>query len=189
MTKISLEDRQAMTKVGIDLGYGYVKVYPREEKFRSSVYPHISRYRIEEKRGVVEVEGEVFEVGRARSVELRSKSFQGSPEWRALLYWALRDETLPVKAVIGLPISLSMKETREKLENQLKGIHTAVIDGEEKEIFIKEVKVVPQGMGGSLRLLYREREDLGGKDKGKHSGNRRRFLHNRCSCLQTRGNP
>ena len=136
-----------MTKVGIDLGYGYVKVYPREERFRSSVYPHTSRYGIEEKKGVVIVDGEVFEVGRARSVELRSKGFQGSPEWRALLYWALRNEVLPVKAVIGLPISLSMKEVREGLENQLRGVHTAVIDGEKKELLIKEVKVVPQGMG------------------------------------------
>ena len=136
-----------MTKVGIDLGYGYVKAYPREERFRSSVYPHTSRYGIEEKKGIVVVDGEAFEVGRARSVELRSKSFQGSPEWRALLYWALRNETLPVKAVIGLPISLSMKEVREGLENQLRGVHMAVIDGEKKELLIKDVKVVPQGMG------------------------------------------
>lgn len=136
-----------MTKVGIDLGYGYVKVYPREEKFRSGVYPHTRRYGIEEKKGIVVVDGEAFEVGRARSVELRTKSFQGSPEWRALLYWALRNEELPIKVVLGLPISLSMREVREGLEEQLRGIHTAVIDGEKKEIVIKDVRVVPQGLG------------------------------------------
>ncbi len=134
-------------RIGIDVGYGYVKVYPREEKFRSSVYPHSERYGIEERKGIVIVDGEAFEVGKARSVELRSKSFQGSPEWRALLYWALRNETLPVKTVIGLPVSLSMKSVREGLENQLRGVHTAVIDGERKELLISEVKVVPQGMG------------------------------------------
>jgi len=146
MTEISLEDRY-MIRLGIDLGYGYVKVYPREEKFRSSVYPHTERYGIERKRGIVVVDGEVFEVGKARSVELRSKSFQGSPEWKALLYWALRNEELPVKVVIGLPVSLSMREVREGLENRLRGLHTAVIDGEKKEVVIKDVKVVPQGLG------------------------------------------
>ena len=136
-----------VVKVGIDLGYGYVKVYPGEEKFRSSVYPHVSRYGIEEKKGIVTVDGETFEIGRARSVELRTKSFQGSAEWKALLLWALRNVTLPLKAVMGLPVSLSAKETRKRMEEMLVGIHTPVIDGEVKEIKITEVKVVPQGMG------------------------------------------
>ncbi|HIC97066.1 MAG TPA: ParM/StbA family protein [Aquificaceae bacterium] len=136
-----------MTKVGIDLGYGYVKVYPRKEKFRASVYPYASRYELEEKRGVVVVDGEAFEVGKARSVELRSKGFHNSPEWKALLYWALRKEEVPVKIVLGLPMSMATREIRERLEKELRGVHTAVIDGEKRELLIKEVKVVPQGIG------------------------------------------
>lgn len=136
-----------MTKMGIDVGYGYVKTYPGQRRFRSSVFPHTERYGIEERRGIVTVDGETFEIGRARSIELRSKNFQGSPEWRALLYFALKNEKLPIKAVIGLPISLSMKEVRENLEKQLRGIHSVLIDGERREIIIKEAKVVPQGMG------------------------------------------
>lgn len=136
-----------MVRLGIDLGYGYTKVYPSKEKFRSSVFPYTSRYGFEDKKGVVEVDGEVFEVGRARSIELRTKKFQGSPEWRALLYWALRNVRVPSKVVLGLPISLASKEVRKEVERSLIGIHRCVIDGEEREIEIKDARVVPQGLG------------------------------------------
>ena len=136
-----------MVKVGIDLGYGYVKVYPRKHKFRTSVYPYTQKYQIEERKGIVVIEGEAFEVGRARSVELRTKRFQGSPEWMALLLWSLRDVSLPVQMVIGLPVSLSTKDVREGLENQLRGVHVGMVDGQKKELKISDVKVVPQGMG------------------------------------------
>ncbi len=136
-----------MVRVGLDIGYGYTKVYPRKEKFKSSVYPYSSRLGLGEKKGIVVVDGEAFEVGKARSVELRTKSFHSSPEWRALLLYALKEAGAPVKLVLGLPVSLATKEVREGIENSLKGEHGAIIDGERRSIVISEAKVFPQGLG------------------------------------------
>jgi len=147
-----------MAKLGVDLGYGYTKVYPDKEKFRSSVYPYTSRYGFEEKKGIVEVDGEGFEVGRARSIELRTKRFQGSPEWRALLHYALRSVQLPAKLVLGFPISLSSKETRKEIERSLVGAHRCVIDGEERDIEISVV--IDVGFFTIDVLVYRHGEIL-----------------------------
>ncbi len=137
-----------MRRLGVDLGYGWVKVYPKKEKFRTSVYPYSSRLGIEDRKGIVMVDGEVFEVGRARSVELRTKGFHNSPEWKALLFWALREHTdTPLDLVMGLPVSGATKEVREGLERELKGEHIAIIDGERKRVVIRNIKVIPQGMG------------------------------------------
>jgi len=136
-----------MIRVGLDIGYGYTKVYPRKERFKSSVYPYSSRLGLKEKKGIVVVDGEAFEVGKARSVELRTKSFHSSPEWKALLLYALRDASVPVKLVLGLPVSLATREVREKIESSLKGEHTAVIDGRKRSIVVSEAKVFPQGLG------------------------------------------
>lgn len=58
----------------------------------------------------------------------------------------LADHNEEICVVTGLPVDYQ-KTQRTKLEKQLKGPHTAILSGQPKNTYVREVKVLPQPMG------------------------------------------
>lgn len=145
-----------MIRIGLDIGYGQVKVYGRNFSavFPSTIYPLRDEDYMGERKNIIEVviEGrrEKFLVGAGgKSVDLRRPDFHTSLYARILVLRALREVPAPkaegVIVATGLPANYSSPERRKELERFLLSIRNG--------LRIEKVKVIPQGVGAVLDYL------------------------------------
>ena len=134
--------------VGLDIGYGEVKVWSEDffEKFPSAVYPFEDRY------GFLEVQGEVLEYqGRkfllSRGRELRSRNYHKTMEWLALFLKSLTRTKGWAKVVMGLPVSWATKEERRILQERIKGSFSFSLGKSKRYVEVLDAKVLAQGLG------------------------------------------
>lgn len=151
-----------MVPVGLDVGYGYTKAFGPggEVIFPSVVGPVSGRIFTLGDAGVprIAVEGREYVCGEAAlkhsptPIEVRSRDFVHTEAYRVLLLWALCELGEEEAAVVlGLPVGhfQSLKEELERYE----GGHRVMIDGAERELAVRILRVVPQPVGTVLDFL------------------------------------
>lgn len=153
--------------LSVDVGYGRTKIATNTRKECFSSY--LVRFRkngpdFMNKADVVEVDSQKFFVGdkalsQGSPISIIGDSFHGSHYWKALLAYAIytvRDEinenidTL----VLGLPLS----QYNEERKMQLKSVRNFkfYVNGEEYDISVDNVVVLPQGAGAILEYIKKE---------------------------------
>lgn len=139
-----------MVNVGMDIGYGEVKVVKGsgERRYSSAVVPYEESYGFDFPAGgeVMEVGGRRYLVGTGRSVDTRTRDYHRTAEWKVLFLYGLKDD-VAVNVVLGLPVSYAKREERKELEEAIKGEHVFRIGGREKKVHVSDAKVIAQGMG------------------------------------------
>jgi len=137
--------------VGVDIGFGYTKVYGSEkkEKIPTFVAPFSMSEALTEEE-VIEFDGKTYLIG-SRYVDLRGTEFPFTDEYRAMLYYALRNYDGEVIVGLGVPPSWGAK--REDIEKLYSGRHKFYYKGKLKELNLK-VKVFLQGWGGYIDYIY-----------------------------------
>jgi len=139
--------------VGVDVGFGNTKIYTSSggRKFPTLISPAKGEA-LGESETIMLPSGKEYEIGTlVGAVETRSQDFFLSPEFRALVYYSLRNYHGKVVALgIGSPINWDL---REKLREMLSGKHRFSYKG--KNI---EVEIIPfpflQGWGGYIDFIY-----------------------------------
>ena len=170
----------------IDIGYGRTKYIVDDEgtyrQFPSLAPPadvHRARSSVHRDRKTVEVcvDGQLFEIGAEtalfRQEPVLHEGYTETPQYRALLYGALRDMATPRidLLVTGLPV-LQHSPRAKPLQDSLRGIHTV---GPGIVVDVRDVAVVVQPLGGLL-AHSRERDGWGAREKRTHRGKRGRDL-------------
>ena len=148
-----------MNVIGIDIGYGYTKVFTTEgEKPKSLVFPtavckHVLEFYFGEKIPIVVVNGETFAVGEKlarHGIQIENTirdDFMGSPSYFAVMGYALEQINSSLEiAVLGLPPTLYNREKVKELTDKSQWIQIAGLKGTRINI-PKIIKIVPQGAG------------------------------------------
>lgn len=140
-----------MKAVGVDIGFGYTKVYgdKGKESIPTLVAPFSKGEALTEEE-IVEFDGKTFLIG-SRYVDLRGTEFPFTDEYRAMLYYALRNYEGEVLVGLGVPPSWGAK--REEIEKLYSGKHKFYYKDKQRELNLK-VKVFLQGWGGYIDYIY-----------------------------------
>ncbi len=144
-----------MRKVGVDVGYGWTKVYTSDamKKLRSSVHPVFVETGLQfSSAPIVEHGGRRYLIGTHRSVDLRRSDFWKSDYFMVLLLHSLSEtvkEREEVLLATGLPVSYSTPQAREELKERLTGKHRIG----DTYVFIKDVVVTAQSLASLLDYL------------------------------------
>jgi len=153
-------------KVGIDVGYGYLKVV--DDSYQCSKFPSVATKAVEFPgleanygRYLFEYDGQRHFIGNAahnaRTKYLRTayeKDRLNSEVYKHLFLCGIgsamkRDGS--VEVVAGLPVNY-FKTNREDIE-KFQGIHKMKINGVDLEIDITRIRCVPQPYGSYVKLL------------------------------------
>jgi len=139
-----------MVNVGMDIGYGEVKVIKGsgEKKYSSAVVPYRESYGFDfpSSSDIVELEGKKYIISSSRSLDTRTRDYHRTDLWKVLFLYGIKDD-VAVNVVLGLPVSYARKEERKELEERIKGEHVLKINGNEKKVRVSDAKVIAQGMG------------------------------------------
>jgi hypothetical protein len=138
---------------GIDIGYGYTKIYTEQGKliFPTLVSKSISRGDFGEDRETITVNGTPYIAGDQAEVLLGNhrvtKDFIGTPDYYAVLGYALKKiKTRPDILVLGLPPAFYNKETVQTLKSRLYAQEIKNSQGLTIPI-PRRVEYIPQGAG------------------------------------------
>ena len=143
-----------MKVIGLDIGYGYTKVFspPENHIFPTKVSTSIPESVFDRKYPIVKVNGEKYLVGERfisgfGEIDPMTENFIGSDHYLAILGEALiRSHVNPDVLVIGMPPGLY---TREKANELCLEIYNATISDANTNNIVspRKVKVIPQGAG------------------------------------------
>jgi len=141
-----------MVVVGLDVGYGHTKVYSARggRKFPTLIAPAKGEA-LGESEIITLPTGEEYEIGvLTGAVDTRDPKFPLKSEYRALVYYALRNYA-GNKVVLGLGSPINW-DYREELKN-IKGKHRFLYNGKEIELEIIPLPFL-QGWGGYIDSIY-----------------------------------
>lgn len=147
-----------MKVVGLDVGYGYVKLYADgvRKKFPSSVSRDTSY--LLDRTGHVKFNGSEFVVG-GEGVDLRSDDYPFTEEYKALVLYALsllfpKEREGEVALALGIPPGLKSEENRKRLMSRFRRKFEFEVEGRKLTINVPVVRVYLQGWGGYRDYTY-----------------------------------
>ena len=145
--------------IGIDVGFGYTKVSPMEIMF-PSVFSEVTYTSSLQNSGnlidnmELELDGKTYLVGNKAQLENGSGSFSADNMLRhkicILTAIAITHGNFLGSVVLGLPVA---DMGRKKAMQELVGIYSIKLSGEEYFIDIKKINIVPQGAAAYFDLL------------------------------------
>lgn len=144
-----------MLMVGVDVGYGYTKVYWKGGRFKFPSLVTSDTTTVLEEKNLVRWNGREFYVGAGRK-DLRGDNFPFTEEYQALLYYGIVQvmKKEPVeKVVVGLGVPPIFKSRRE----EVKKFHRRTVEvwvGGVKYRFQVEPVVFLQSWGGYVDHIY-----------------------------------
>ncbi len=146
-----------MKIVGLDVGYGYVKMYA--DGGERKMFPTmISRDTtgILDKTGYIRFNGSEFVVGKG-GVDVRSDNFPFTDEYKALVLYSLsllfpNENEGTVALALGVPPKLRRK--KEELVKRFKRKFEFEVEGRRFRLNIPEVQVYLQAWGGYRDYIY-----------------------------------
>lgn len=142
--------------VGVDVGYGYTKIYAgRSLRFKFPSLVSADTGELLDKTNVVRFNGSEFVVG-IGSKDLRSDDFPFREEYRALLYYAiahLLEKTHAKEVVVGLGVPPVFRSKREEIRKKLAKKVEVEVSGKKYSFLLKPV-VFLQGWGGYIDHIY-----------------------------------
>lgn len=141
--------------LGVDVGYGYTKVYGRKWRFKFPSLVTANTTTILDEKNMVRWNGREFYVGTGKK-DLRSDRFPFTDEYRALLYFAIAQvlaDNPAEKVVVGLGVPPVFKNRREEIRR----FHRRTVEvsvGGKKFRFQLEPVVFLQSWGGYIDHIY-----------------------------------
>lgn len=155
-----------MKIVGLDIGYGYTKVFSvgGSHTFPTRVSTSIPESVFERQYPIVIVNGKKYLVGerflsKFGDVETKTDAFIGSDFYLAILGEALiRTYVNPNLLVLGLPPGMYSGERADQLITTV--YNSTIIDGNSNTLIASEkIKVIPQGAGIFFDYVLQGHED------------------------------
>lgn len=162
--------------IGIDVGFGFTKISPGDVMF-PSVFSEVTYASSLQNAGnlidniELELDGKTYLVGNKAQLENGSGSFSADNMLRhkicILTAIAITHGNFLGSVVLGLPVS---DMGRKKAMQELVGLYSIKLSGEEYFIDIKKINIVPQGAAAYFDLLLdsdgKIQNDLGTKKIG-----------------------
>ena len=141
--------------VGVDVGFGYTKVYWKGGRFKFSSLLTADTTTFLDEKNIVRWNGREFYVGAGKK-DLRSDNFPFTDEYRALLYFALAQVLSKHPAdrvIVGLGVPPVFKNKREEIRKFHKRNVEVVVGGKKVRLNIEPI-VFLQSWGGYIDHIY-----------------------------------
>ncbi|WP_457601560.1 ParM/StbA family protein [Hydrogenivirga sp.] len=148
-----------MKVVGLDVGYGNVKMYADggERRIFPTMISSDTTGLLDEK-GRIRFNGSEFVIGR-EGKDMRSDDFPLTDEYKALVLYSLSllfpNESEGVVALaLGVPPKLRSTKVREEIRKRFRRRFEFEVEGRKFKLTIPEVQVYLQGWGGYRDYIY-----------------------------------
>ncbi len=143
------------TLLGIDVGYGFTKVYGKGVRFKFPSLLSANVGDVLDTTNIIRFNGSEFVVG-VGSKDIRSDEFPFTPEYKALLYFAIVQvlKKYPAQEVyVGIGVPPVFKSMRDELKRELSRKVSVDVGGVKYSFLLKTV-VFLQGWGGYIDHIY-----------------------------------
>ncbi len=140
--------------IGLDIGYGYTKVYTKEKQVKFPTLVSADITRAIDTSGYVKFEDKEYWVG-IDGRDFRSKNFVLTPQYKALLLYSIASvvDTSPAVVNVGIGIPPSMKNLKEKIKEMNEGRIEFQVEDRKYELDIR-LHVFLEGWGGYIDHIY-----------------------------------